>query len=37
VLLPDFDLLPSKAAEALPIIRLRLRKLVPFEVEMRRR
>ena len=33
VLLLDFDLLPSKAAEALPIIRFRLRKLVPFEVE----
>jgi type IV pilus assembly protein PilM len=33
VLLLDFDQLPSKAAEALPIIRFRLRKLVPFEVE----
>ena len=33
VLLLDFDLLPSKVAEALPIIRFRLRKLVPFEVE----
>ena len=33
VLLLDFDLLPTKAAEALPIIRFRLRKLVPFEVE----
>ena len=33
VLLLDFDLLPSKAAEALPIIRFRLRKLVPFEVD----
>jgi type IV pilus assembly protein PilM len=33
VLLLDFDLLPSKLAEALPIIRFRLRKLVPFEVE----
>jgi type IV pilus assembly protein PilM len=33
VLLLDFDLLPPKAAEALPIIRFRLRKLVPFEVE----
>ena len=33
VLLLDFDLLPAKAAEALPIIRFRLRKLVPFEVE----
>ena len=33
VLLLDFDLLPAKAAEALPIIRFRLRKLVPFEVD----
>jgi type IV pilus assembly protein PilM len=33
VLLLDFDVLPSKLAEALPIIRFRLRKLVPFEVE----
>ncbi len=33
VLLLDFDLLPAKATEALPIIRFRLRKLVPFEVE----
>src|SRR5271155_3879890 len=33
VLLLDFDQLPSKAAEALPIIRFRLRKLVPFEVD----
>jgi type IV pilus assembly protein PilM len=33
VLLLDFDLLPAKLAEALPIIRFRLRKLVPFEVE----
>jgi type IV pilus assembly protein PilM len=33
VLLLDFDLLPPKAIEALPIIRFRLRKLVPFEVE----
>jgi type IV pilus assembly protein PilM len=33
VLLLDFDLLPSKTAEALPIIRFRLRKLVPFEVD----
>jgi type IV pilus assembly protein PilM len=33
VLLLDFDVLPSKPAEALPIIRFRLRKLVPFEVE----
>src|ERR1700679_2777593 len=33
VLLLDFDLLPAKVAEALPIIRFRLRKLVPFEVD----
>jgi type IV pilus assembly protein PilM len=33
VLLLDFDLLPSKLSEALPIIRFRLRKLVPFEVD----
>jgi type IV pilus assembly protein PilM len=33
VLLLDFDLLPAKAVEALPIIRFRLRKLVPFEVD----
>jgi type IV pilus assembly protein PilM len=33
VLLLDFDVLPPKAVEALPIIRFRLRKLVPFEVE----
>jgi type IV pilus assembly protein PilM len=33
VLLLDFDMLPAKAAEAVPIIRFRLRKLVPFEVE----
>jgi type IV pilus assembly protein PilM len=33
VLLLDFDQLPSKASEALPIIRFRLRKLVPFEVD----
>ena len=33
VLLLDFDVLPSKLSEALPIIRFRLRKLVPFEVE----
>ena len=32
VLLIDFDSLPSKAADVLPIIRFRLRKLVPFEV-----
>ena len=33
VLLLDFDSLPAKSAEALPIIRFRLRKLVPFEVD----
>ncbi|HVJ09125.1 MAG TPA: hypothetical protein VM554_12155 [Acidisarcina sp.] len=33
VLILDFDTLPSKAAEVLPVIRFRLRKLVPFEVE----
>jgi type IV pilus assembly protein PilM len=33
VLMLDFDLLPPKAVEALPIIRFRLRKLVPFEVD----
>jgi type IV pilus assembly protein PilM len=33
VLLLDFDNLPSKQEEILPIIRFRLRKLVPFEVE----
>jgi type IV pilus assembly protein PilM len=29
----DFDSLPSKAAEALPVLRFRLRKMVPFDVE----
>jgi type IV pilus assembly protein PilM len=29
----DFDSLPSKPAEAIPIVRFRLRKMVPFEVE----
>ena len=29
----DFDSLPAKAAEAIPVIRFRLRKMVPFEVE----
>jgi type IV pilus assembly protein PilM len=29
----DFDSLPEKAAEALPVLRFRLRKMVPFEVE----
>jgi type IV pilus assembly protein PilM len=33
VLLLDFDSLPEKAAEVLPIIRFRLRKLLPFEVD----
>lgn len=33
VLLLDFDALPSKRVEALSIVRFRLRKLVPFEVE----
>lgn len=33
VLLLDFDTLPSKQADVLPILRFRLRKLVPFEVE----
>ncbi|MGD0294161.1 MAG: hypothetical protein ABSB30_09920 [Terracidiphilus sp.] len=29
----DFDALPAKAAEALPVLRFRLRKMIPFEVE----
>jgi type IV pilus assembly protein PilM len=29
----DFDSLPVKAADAIPIVRFRLRKMVPFEVE----
>jgi type IV pilus assembly protein PilM len=33
VLLLDFDTLPAKHSDAVPIIRFRLRKLVPFEVE----
>ncbi len=33
VLLLDFDSFPEKTAEALPIIRFRLRKLLPFEVD----
>ncbi len=33
VLLLDFDTLPTKASEALPLIRFRLRKLAPFEVD----
>ena len=33
VLLLDFDSLPDKTADVLPIIRFRLRKLLPFEVD----
>ena len=33
VLLLDFDQLPSKAVEALPVVRFRLKKLLPFEVD----
>ena len=33
LLLLDFDSLPPKAADVLPILRFRLRKLVPFEVD----
>ena len=33
VLMMDFDSLPSKLAEALPIVRFRLRKLTPFDVD----
>jgi len=29
----DFDSLPSKPAEAIPVVRFRLRKMVPFDVE----
>jgi type IV pilus assembly protein PilM len=29
----DFDALPAKVAEAIPVLRFRLRKMVPFEVE----
>jgi type IV pilus assembly protein PilM len=29
----DFDSLPAKPAEAIPVVRFRLRKMVPFEVE----
>lgn len=29
----DFDSLPSKPAEAIPVLRFRLRKMVPFDVE----
>jgi type IV pilus assembly protein PilM len=33
VLLLDFDTLPSKVSEALPVVRFRLRKLIPFEAD----
>ncbi|MGB9029473.1 MAG: hypothetical protein WCC27_05055 [Acidobacteriaceae bacterium] len=33
VLLLDFDALPSRRNEALPVVRFRLRKMVPFDVE----
>jgi type IV pilus assembly protein PilM len=33
VLILDFDSLPSRAQEAMPIVRFRLRKLAPFEVD----
>jgi type IV pilus assembly protein PilM len=33
VLLLDFDDLPAKAAEALPVVRFRLKKLLPFDAE----
>ncbi|MBB6142335.1 type IV pilus assembly protein PilM [Silvibacterium bohemicum] len=33
VLVMDFDTLPAKVQEALPIVRFRLKKLAPFEVE----
>jgi type IV pilus assembly protein PilM len=33
VLLLDFDALPAKRSEALSVVRFRLRKMVPFEVE----
>jgi type IV pilus assembly protein PilM len=33
VLLLDFDTLPAKRQEALPVVRFRLRKMVPFDVE----
>src|SRR3984957_17904647 len=32
-LLLDFDQLPSKAAEALPVVRFRLKKLLPFDAD----
>ena len=33
VLMLEFDAMPAKAQEALPIVRFRLRKLMPFEVD----
>lgn len=33
VFMLDFDSLPSRSAEVLPVLRLRLRKMVPFDVE----
>ena len=33
VFVPDFDSLPGKAAEAISVLRFRLRKMVPFDVE----
>ncbi len=33
VFVMDFDSLPSKASEVLPVLRIRLRKMVPFDVE----
>lgn len=33
VLLLDFDTLPAKLSEALPVVRFRLRKLIPFEAD----
>ncbi len=33
VMMLDFDALPERAAEALPILRFRLRKLVPFDTD----
>ena len=33
VLLLDFDALPGKPAEALPVVRFRLKKMLPFEAE----
>lgn len=33
VLLLDFDSLPTKAAEALPVVRFRLKKLLPFDAD----